>query len=100
MAHIKRQHAIGVGADGVVLFKNGRLCWLQVTFIIFLHFPSVSHQQLTVLPKFFYYFDFIQIATKDKIYLFDILLLGARAFKNGLSQILENKHILKVCDET
>ncbi|XP_075874390.1 piRNA biogenesis protein EXD1 isoform X2 [Nelusetta ayraudi] len=65
VAHIKRQYAIGVGADGVDLFKNGRLCWLQ-------------------------------IATKHKIYLFDILLLGARAFKNGLSQILGNKHILKI----
>uniref|UniRef100_A0A3B4YZG4 Exonuclease 3'-5' domain containing 1 n=1 Tax=Seriola lalandi dorsalis TaxID=1841481 RepID=A0A3B4YZG4_SERLL len=38
----------------------------------------------------------LQIATKNKVYLFDILLLGARAFKNGLSMILENKHILKV----
>lgn len=28
--HIKRQHAIGVGVDGVGLFKHGRLCWLQV----------------------------------------------------------------------
>ncbi|XP_051248366.1 piRNA biogenesis protein EXD1 isoform X2 [Dicentrarchus labrax] len=63
--HIKKQHVIGVGADGVEVFKHGRLCWLQ-------------------------------IATKNKVYLFDILLLGARAFKNGLSMILENKHILKV----
>ncbi|XP_035529299.1 piRNA biogenesis protein EXD1 isoform X2 [Morone saxatilis] len=63
--HIKKQHVIGVGADGVEVFKHGRLCWLQ-------------------------------IATKKKVYLFDILLLGARAFKNGLSMILENKHILKV----
>ncbi|XP_078145764.1 piRNA biogenesis protein EXD1 [Centroberyx gerrardi] len=38
----------------------------------------------------------LQIATKNKVYLFDILLLGARAFKNGLSMILENEHILKV----
>nr|XP_023657959.1 piRNA biogenesis protein EXD1 [Paramormyrops kingsleyae] len=38
----------------------------------------------------------LQISTKDKVYLFDILQLGARAFKNGLSMILENKHILKV----
>lgn len=30
------------------------------------------------------------------MYLFDVLLLGARAFKNGLSMILESKHILKV----
>ncbi|XP_068608172.1 piRNA biogenesis protein EXD1 [Brachionichthys hirsutus] len=62
---IKRQHAIGVGADGVDAFKHGRLCWLQ-------------------------------IATKNKVYLFDILLLGDRAFKNGLSMIFENKHILKI----
>ncbi|XP_032355523.1 piRNA biogenesis protein EXD1 isoform X1 [Etheostoma spectabile] len=63
--HIKKQHVIGVGADGVEVFKHGRLCWLQ-------------------------------IATKSKVYLFDILILGARAFKNGLSMILESKHILKV----
>uniref|UniRef100_A0A4W5LS09 Exonuclease 3'-5' domain containing 1 n=1 Tax=Hucho hucho TaxID=62062 RepID=A0A4W5LS09_9TELE len=36
------------------------------------------------------------IAAKNKGYLFDILLLGARAFKNSLSMILENNHILKV----
>ncbi|XP_042357423.1 piRNA biogenesis protein EXD1 [Plectropomus leopardus] len=63
--HIKKQHVIGVGADGIEVYKHGRLCWLQ-------------------------------IATKNKVYLFDILLLGARAFKNGLSMILESKHILKV----
>ncbi|XP_008287985.1 piRNA biogenesis protein EXD1 [Stegastes partitus] len=63
--HIKKQHVIGVAAEGVEVFKSGRLCWLQ-------------------------------IATKNKVYLFDILLLGARAFKNGLSMILESKHILKV----
>ncbi|XP_062295759.1 piRNA biogenesis protein EXD1 [Scomber scombrus] len=63
--HIKRQHVIGVGVDGVEVYQHGRLCWLQ-------------------------------IATKNKVYLFDILLLGARAFKNGLSMILESKHILKV----
>ncbi|MBN3304988.1 EXD1 protein, partial [Amia calva] len=38
----------------------------------------------------------LQIATKNKVYLFDILLLGARAFKNGLSMIMENNRILKV----
>ncbi|RVE57132.1 hypothetical protein OJAV_G00213150 [Oryzias javanicus] len=38
----------------------------------------------------------LQIATTNKVYLFDILLLGTQAFKNGLSFILESKHILKV----
>lgn len=38
----------------------------------------------------------LQVATKKKVYLFDILLLGARAFKNGLCTILESKNILKV----
>uniref|UniRef100_W5N3A1 3'-5' exonuclease domain-containing protein n=1 Tax=Lepisosteus oculatus TaxID=7918 RepID=W5N3A1_LEPOC len=38
----------------------------------------------------------IQIATKNMVYLFDILNLGAKAFKNGLSMILENNSILKV----
>ncbi|KAM4625895.1 piRNA biogenesis protein EXD1 [Polymixia lowei] len=38
----------------------------------------------------------LQIATKNKVYLFDILLLGAQAFKNGLAMILESKRTLKV----
>lgn len=38
----------------------------------------------------------LQVATKKVVYLFDILLLGGPAFKNGLSMILENTHILKV----
>lgn len=38
----------------------------------------------------------LQVATKNKVYLFDILLLGARAFRNGLSTILESKNMLKV----
>ncbi|XP_061156844.1 piRNA biogenesis protein EXD1 [Syngnathus typhle] len=62
---IKKQHVVGVGADGVDMYKHGRLCWLQ-------------------------------IATKHKVYLFDILLLGEKAFKNGLTMILESKGILKV----
>lgn len=33
--HIKKQHVIGVGADGVEVFKNGRLCWLQVRSLFF-----------------------------------------------------------------
>ncbi|XP_051941958.1 piRNA biogenesis protein EXD1 isoform X2 [Hippocampus zosterae] len=62
---IKKQHVVSVGADGVDMYKHGKLCWLQ-------------------------------IATKHKVFLFDILLLGAKAFKNGLCMILENRHILKV----
>ncbi|CAL8272451.1 unnamed protein product [Merluccius merluccius] len=38
----------------------------------------------------------LQIATKNRVYLFDILLLGAQAFKNGLSMILQSTRILKV----
>ncbi|XP_011615048.1 piRNA biogenesis protein EXD1 [Takifugu rubripes] len=38
----------------------------------------------------------LQISTKKKVYLFDILILGSMAFRNGLSSILENKEILKV----
>ncbi|XP_044128328.1 piRNA biogenesis protein EXD1 isoform X3 [Bufo gargarizans] len=36
------------------------------------------------------------IASKSYIYLFDILLLGPRVFKNGLQMVLEDKGILKV----
>ncbi|KAG1936403.1 piRNA biogenesis protein EXD1 [Pimephales promelas] len=38
----------------------------------------------------------LQVATKRVVYLFDILLLGGQAIKNGLSMILENPNILKV----
>ncbi|KAJ3613164.1 hypothetical protein NHX12_019416 [Muraenolepis orangiensis] len=38
----------------------------------------------------------LQIATKNKVYLFDILLLGAQAFKSGLTVILQSTSILKV----
>ncbi|XP_073682728.1 piRNA biogenesis protein EXD1 [Garra rufa] len=38
----------------------------------------------------------LQVATKKVVYLFDILLLGGQAFKNGLSMIMESRHILKV----
>lgn len=38
----------------------------------------------------------LQIATKCQVYLFDILQLGMRAFRNGLKLILENRSILKV----
>ncbi|XP_025889235.1 piRNA biogenesis protein EXD1 isoform X1 [Nothoprocta perdicaria] len=38
----------------------------------------------------------LQIATKSQIFLFDIFLLGPRAFKNGLQMVLEDRSILKV----
>nr|XP_045012916.1 piRNA biogenesis protein EXD1 [Jaculus jaculus] len=38
----------------------------------------------------------LQVATHSRVYLFDIFLLGSRAFNNGLQMILEDKRILKV----
>ncbi|XP_071971456.1 piRNA biogenesis protein EXD1 isoform X2 [Engystomops pustulosus] len=38
----------------------------------------------------------LQVATKSCVYIFDILLLGPRVFKNGLQMVLEDKGILKV----
>ncbi|XP_036039949.1 piRNA biogenesis protein EXD1 isoform X3 [Onychomys torridus] len=38
----------------------------------------------------------LQVATNSRVYLFDIFLLGIRAFNNGLQMILEDKRILKV----
>ncbi|KAI4057246.1 exonuclease 3'-5' domain containing 1 [Homo sapiens] len=38
----------------------------------------------------------LQVATNCRVYLFDIFLLGSRAFHNGLQMILEDKRILKV----
>ncbi|XP_019407035.1 PREDICTED: piRNA biogenesis protein EXD1 isoform X2 [Crocodylus porosus] len=37
-----------------------------------------------------------QVATRSRVFLFDIFLLGPRAFKNGLQMVLEDKNILKV----
>nr|XP_060616629.1 piRNA biogenesis protein EXD1 [Anolis sagrei ordinatus] len=37
-----------------------------------------------------------QVATKSRVFLFDVFLLGPRVFKNGLQIILEDQHILKV----
>ncbi|XP_032273901.1 piRNA biogenesis protein EXD1 isoform X2 [Phoca vitulina] len=36
------------------------------------------------------------VATNSRVYLFDIFLLGSRAFNNGLQMVLEDKRILKV----
>ncbi|XP_070281064.1 piRNA biogenesis protein EXD1 isoform X1 [Myotis yumanensis] len=38
----------------------------------------------------------LQVATNSRVYLFDIFLLGNRAFNNGLQMVLEDKKILKV----
>ncbi|XP_055990133.1 piRNA biogenesis protein EXD1 [Sorex fumeus] len=38
----------------------------------------------------------LQVATNSRVYLFDIFLLGSRAFNNGLQMVLEDKRILKV----
>uniref|UniRef100_A0A8D0L288 Exonuclease 3'-5' domain containing 1 n=1 Tax=Sphenodon punctatus TaxID=8508 RepID=A0A8D0L288_SPHPU len=38
----------------------------------------------------------LQVATRTRVFLFDIFLLGARVFKNGLQMALEDKKILKV----
>ncbi|XP_043373429.1 piRNA biogenesis protein EXD1 isoform X3 [Dermochelys coriacea] len=38
----------------------------------------------------------LQVATRSRVFLFDIFLLGPRVFKNGLQMVLEDKNILKV----
>ncbi|XP_072478836.1 piRNA biogenesis protein EXD1 isoform X2 [Notamacropus eugenii] len=38
----------------------------------------------------------LQVATSSRIYLFDIFVLGSRAFNNGLQMVLEDRKILKV----
>ncbi|XP_016283180.2 piRNA biogenesis protein EXD1 isoform X1 [Monodelphis domestica] len=38
----------------------------------------------------------LQVATSSRVYLFDIFLLGSRAFNNGLQMVLEDRKILKV----
>ncbi|XP_054828032.1 piRNA biogenesis protein EXD1 [Eublepharis macularius] len=38
----------------------------------------------------------LQVATRSHVFLFDIFLLGARVFKNGLQMVLEDRNILKV----
>lgn len=57
--HIKKQHVIGVGADGVELFKHDRLCWLQVRSAAF--FP-LGFFLLSYAPGF----SFITRMTKSR----------------------------------
>ncbi|XP_053313920.1 piRNA biogenesis protein EXD1-like [Spea bombifrons] len=38
----------------------------------------------------------LQVASKSKVYLFDIVVMGPPVFKNGLKSVLEDKSILKV----
>ncbi|XP_053330421.1 piRNA biogenesis protein EXD1 [Spea bombifrons] len=38
----------------------------------------------------------LQVASKSRAYLFDVLILGPKIFKNGLQVVLEDKSILKV----
>ncbi|XP_026565775.1 piRNA biogenesis protein EXD1 isoform X2 [Pseudonaja textilis] len=38
----------------------------------------------------------VQVATKHQVFLFDVFILGAQVFKNGLQMILEDQNILKV----
>ncbi|XP_030415367.1 piRNA biogenesis protein EXD1 isoform X3 [Gopherus evgoodei] len=38
----------------------------------------------------------LQVATRSRVFLFDIFFLGPRVFKNGLQVVLEDKNILKV----
>ncbi|KAM8921378.1 piRNA biogenesis protein EXD1 [Pelodytes ibericus] len=38
----------------------------------------------------------LQVASKNRVYLFDVLVLGPKVFKNGLQTVLEDKSILKV----
>ncbi|KAE8587697.1 hypothetical protein XENTR_v10022072 [Xenopus tropicalis] len=38
----------------------------------------------------------LQFATKSRVYLFDVLVLGSKVFKNGLQMVLEDTGILKV----
>uniref|UniRef100_A0A2D4M251 3'-5' exonuclease domain-containing protein n=1 Tax=Micrurus spixii TaxID=129469 RepID=A0A2D4M251_9SAUR len=38
----------------------------------------------------------VQVATKCQVFLFDVFVLGAQVFKNGLQMILEDQNILKV----
>lgn len=41
----------------------------------------------------------LTIGTRNMIYLFDLHILGEDAFTNGLSSIIENQNILKVCHD-
>lgn len=60
--------------------------FLDPFFHVFL-FPSSVLQYVDGL---------LQVATNSRVYLFDIFLLGSRAFNNGLQMVLEDKRILKV----
>ncbi|XP_059808883.1 piRNA biogenesis protein EXD1 isoform X3 [Hypanus sabinus] len=69
------------------------------------HFPDLEYEHLEhdleiiVINQFHQKFG-PAISTNDRIYLFDIFLLGAAAFKNGLKIVLEDINVLKVIHDS
>jgi len=68
---------------------------LNVIFRSFLT-PSFMSSSSLVLSYNMCLDGLLQVATNSRVYLFDIFLLGSRAFNNGLQMVLEDKRILKV----
>ena len=65
--------------------------------VIFRSFLTLSFMSSSSLVLSYVCLDgLLQVATNSRVYLFDIFLLGSRAFNNGLQMVLEDKRILKV----
>lgn len=65
--------------------------------VIFRSFLTLSFMSSSSLVLSYMCLDgLLQVATNSRVYLFDIFLLGSRAFNNGLQMVLEDKRILKV----
>ena len=51
-------------------------------------------QPLDIISEFFH--NGFQVATKEQVFLFDVLKLGKDCFDQGLGKILEHENIMKV----
>ena len=69
---------------------------LNIIFRSFLTLSFLSSSSLALSYNYICLDGLLQVATNSRVYLFDIFLLGSRAFNNGLQMILEDKRILKV----
>ncbi|KAK2507915.1 hypothetical protein MC885_004285 [Smutsia gigantea] len=64
----------------------------EVTYIVIDQFQQKFSPAMLHIKKQ----SVLSVATNSRVYLFDIFLLGSRAFNNGLQMVLEDKRILKV----
>uniref|UniRef100_A0A8D0C9L6 Exonuclease 3'-5' domain containing 1 n=1 Tax=Salvator merianae TaxID=96440 RepID=A0A8D0C9L6_SALMN len=76
-----KMHFLTIASSNIMHIKKQKVCAIAAEGVNLCRYGKLS---------------WLQVATKTHIFLFDIFLLGAQVFKNGLRMILEDKNILKV----